>query len=465
MVMQPQRRGGQSADHTPEEQLGIVEAIFGQALTGAILLDGDYRIVRANERFASRFKVTPQACRGRPFGELVPDPVLLERLAETARTLRPSTVTGGFQAGPAQRSEVSHCHWSVSPVLDDAGGLLFLFVMGVDLSDVRRAEEQLRVRETIYQSAFTCMNEGVVFQSADGSIVAVNPAAERLLGLSSRALLGRDSNAPEWQSVKEDGTPFPGEQHPSMVTLRTGDPQSDVVMGVRRPDGERVWISINSQPVVHEGEAEPSAVVTTFHDVTGRKAAEEHQAKMLHELNHRVKNTLAVVQSIAVQTLKTTPEPAAFAQAFNARLMALSQSHEVLTRNDWTAASLLELMAEQLRPYQGEGHRIRLTGPDVRLAPKVATALSLALGELATNAVKHGALAGEQGSVSVSWERTADRLLLIWREQGGSEVRAPMRRGLGMRLLERALPDELGGSTRITFDPAGLICEMEFPLE
>ncbi len=453
------------------ERLGLAEALFSQAITCVVLLDREYRVVRVNQAFGTQFGLSIEGLPGRRFTELLSGGVMLQHLEEVARTRAPLAVsTPDCRTRGSTGSEPRQCNWALAPLLDDAGDLAFILLMGVDVTAQKRAEKELRTRETVYQSVFNCMSEGVVFQSADGSIVAANPAAERLLGLSTYGMMGRDSNSPEWQAVKEDGNPFPGDQHPAMFTLRTGEPKTNVVMGVRRPDGLRIWLSINSQPVRNPGEVAPHAVVTTFHDISERKVAEERQKQMLHELNHRVRNTLTVVQSIAAQTFRTSPTPAAFTEAFNARLLALSYSHEVLTRNDWTGAQLRELLAGQLRPYQmGGGERFRLTGPDVRLVPKAAIALSLVLSELATNAAKYGSLSVDRGTVGVTWnlEMGADvpRLRIVWREQGGPAVLPPTRRGLGTGLIERSLSHELGGLARIAFNPQGLICEMEFPLE
>jgi PAS domain S-box-containing protein len=442
--------------------------MFSQAVAGFAVLDRDLRFVRVNEAFAERFGLAAAALPGRRFSDVAPEPAMLRRLEDAARTRRPSTFrTRACRTAGPNGQGLCDCDWSLAPILDDSGELEFLLLSNLDVTELRRAEEKLKTSETVYRSVFTAMNEGVIVLGADGAIVAANPAAERILGLSASEMLGRTS--PEWQTVREDGTTFPGDEHPSMTTLRTGEPQTDVVMGVRRPNGQRVWLSINSRPVTDADEAAPHAVVTTFRDITEPKAAEQRQIRMIHELNHRVKNALAKVQSIATHTVKASPTSEAFIRAFNARLVALANTHDVLSRNDWTGALVRELAMEQLRPHIGRGSdRVRLSGSDVCLNPKTAIALSTVLGELATNAVQHGALSGPHGTVSLTWERVTDdagpRLRLVWREQGGPDVRPPARRGLGARLIERGLAYELGGSARITFDPGGITCKIEIPL-
>jgi two-component sensor histidine kinase len=197
--------------------------------------------------------------------------------------------------------------------------------------------------------------------------------------------------------------------------------------------------------------------------------AAEHRELLIHELNHRVKNTLATVQSLAYQTLRSAPNPADARKALDARLVALSQAHDVLTRESWEAADIRELVGRALHPFQtGAAARIRLRGPDVRVKPKMAIALSMALHELATNAVKYGALSVQGGRVAVEWQLLGDgaarRLRLVWRETGGPPVTTPAHRGFGTRLIASGIGD-FGAEPTIEFKPEGLVCVLEAPLD
>ena len=151
--------------------------------------------------------------------------------------------------------------------------------LAVEIEERREAEEEVRQSQERYHSLFTAMAEGVVLQAADGAIVACNAAAERILGLSTDQMMGRTSVDPRWNAIHEDGSPFPGETHPAMVTLRTGQPCSGVVMGVHKPDGSLTWISINAQPIFQPGDIKHYAVVATFTEITERKRAEERLRK------------------------------------------------------------------------------------------------------------------------------------------------------------------------------------------
>jgi PAS domain S-box-containing protein len=148
-----------------------------------------------------------------------------------------------------------------------------------ELIERQRIEQELRVSEERYRSVVTVMSEGIVLQQADGEITACNASAESILGLTAQQMQGLTSVDPRWQAIHEDGSPFPGELHPAMVTLRTGKPQSNVIMGIHKPDESLTWISINSQPLIHPGETRAYAAVTSFSDITKRREAEEKLRK------------------------------------------------------------------------------------------------------------------------------------------------------------------------------------------
>lgn len=171
------------------------------------------------------------------------------------------------------------------------GHCIGVVVNGKDLTKEETANRRAAESESMYRSLFRCMGVGAVFQAPDGRIMAVNHAAELIEGRSEAQMTGLNSDASDWGAVKDDGTPFPGPEHPSMVTLRTGAPQKNVVMGIRQPNGELRWLNINSEPVNDEGEERPTAVVTTFHDITDRRKleAELHATvSLLRKLTQRV---------------------------------------------------------------------------------------------------------------------------------------------------------------------------------
>lgn len=203
-------------------------------------------------------------------------------------------------------------------------------------------------------------------------------------------------------------------------------------------------------------------------ELAARTAIEARQKLLLDELNHRVKNTLATVQSIAAQSLRQTGDVESVRRNFEDRLIALSHAHNLLTRDAWRGANLAELAEIELRPYAGaDRSRIEIVGPAVWLSPNTAVAMSMALHELTTNAVKYGALSNPTGHVSLEWTLSdagaeQERLTLIWEEQGGPPVAPPKRRGFGSRLIVGGLAHQLDGEVQLTFPVEGVRCVITF---
>jgi two-component sensor histidine kinase len=187
---------------------------------------------------------------------------------------------------------------------------------------------------------------------------------------------------------------------------------------------------------------------------------------MIDELNHRVKNTLATVQSIAIQTARSHSDPASFASTFQSRILALSHTHDLLTLSHWEGADLQAILMHETEAFGP--NRISLNGPVTALTPATALSLGMIFHELATNAAKYGALSGPDGRVLIDWnlkdqpERT---LKLTWREIGGPKVTLPDRRGFGSRLIERNIRHDLAGEIELVYASDGLIAELTVPLD
>jgi two-component sensor histidine kinase len=211
------------------------------------------------------------------------------------------------------------------------------------------------------------------------------------------------------------------------------------------------------------------AAIERLRVVDELRAAVRDKDLLINELNHRVKNTLTTVQAIASQTLRNAPSMDQASSAIESRLIALSQVHNVLTVRSWAAVGLHDIVRQAVEPYRSRGEsRIHVQGPPLQIPPRMALALAMALQELATNAVKYGALSNGVGQIRVHWalndEGAAKRLLLIWEEAEGPPVRQPARRGFGTRLIERSLAEDLDGDVRIEFAPTGVVCSVDAPL-
>jgi len=204
-------------------------------------------------------------------------------------------------------------------------------------------------------------------------------------------------------------------------------------------------------------------------EIEQRTRAERHQRLLIAELNHRVKNTLAIVQGVAQQTFRDSAEMEGARSAFEGRLAALSSAHDVLTSRSWDHARFAEIVEGALAPFRERGDgRLQVTGPDIPIEPKTAVSLTMAFHELAINAVQHGSWSKDTGIVVVEWRvthgRHGPRLHLTWREEGGPPVTLPQRKGFGSRMVERALAGELNGNAKLTFDITGARCEINAPL-
>jgi PAS domain S-box-containing protein len=229
----------------------------------------------------------------------------------------------------------------------------------------------------------------------------------------------------------------------------------DIEHRVKMLDGSYRWARSRAYPR-HESGGDICLWYGTTEDIHERKLAEERRQLLINELNHRVKNTLATVQAIAFQTLKgDVPLDEARAR-FEARLMALSRAHNLLTERNWEGALLDQVIRDALDFLPAE--RFKLAGEPVWMGPRASLALALALHELSTNAVKYGALSGESGLVSIRWWASEDRLALEWKESGGPAVAEPSGSGFGTRLIERGLASDLGGSASLHFEADGVRC-------
>lgn len=256
------------------------------------------------------------------------------------------------------------------------------------------------------------------------------------------------------------------------VTSRSGEVLGGLFFGHSEPRRftqrhERLMMGIAPQAAVAIDNAR--LFTEAQREIEQRRRAEDHQKLLVNELNHRVKNTLAIVQSLAQQSFRDEVPPNEARRAFSARLSALAAAHNLLTRENWENALLSQIIATAVSGTTGaNSDRVDLSGPDIQLAPQTAVSVAMALHELCTNAIKYGSLSNESGAVGVSWRvlgtAQSPRLHLEWTEHGGPPVEPPKSRGFGSRMIERGLAAELGGTVRLDFRASGLVCTIDAPL-
>jgi PAS domain S-box-containing protein len=317
-----------------------------------------------------------------------------------------------------------------------------------DLTSQKAAEAVLRHERELLQRILDTIPVMIAVYRPDTRVLQLNTAFERLTGWTSEAARGLDLMAlcyPE-PTYREEMRAYmaslePGWRDVAMTTM-DGRVLQTSWANIRLSDDTYVGIGI---------------------EITERARADEHQRLLLDELNHRVKNILATVQSIARQSLSKDRPPTEAGEVFAERLRALSRSHDLLTSSGFQGASLLRLVEGGLQAFT---QRVVVQGEDITLRPRAVQTLGLVLHELATNAAKYGALSVPEGSVEVRWSIMDDgRLRLSWRERGGPEVRPPLRSGFGRRMIEGAVAHDLAGAATLTFAPDGVACDIAIPLE
>ena len=299
-------------------------------------------------------------------------------------------------------------------------------------------------------------DDAIVSKDLDGIITSWNRGAERLFGYSAQEIIGK----PVTILIPEDRL----DEEPEILNrVRRGEHIDHYDTVRRRKNGSLIDISLTISPL-KDADGRIIGASKIARDITERKRAQEQQKLLLNEMQHRIKNSLATIQAIATQTLNAHAKER---DAFIARLHALGSAHDLLTSEAWEQASLPAIVTKTLEPFQERLHeRITIDGPaDIWLDSTKSVVLAMALHELATNAVKYGALSNGGGRVSVMWESQfhANRVKLVWQESGGPEVNPPKQRGFGSHLIERAFASPLGGS-ELRFSPEGLSCTLEVAL-
>jgi PAS domain S-box-containing protein len=340
-----------------------------------------------------------------------------------------------------------------APLRDAQGKLTGAINLLLDTTRRNEAEiESARLAAIVSSS-----EDAIVSKTLEGRVTSWNAAAVRIFGYEADEMIG--------QSILRI---IPAELHDEeaeiLSKIRKGERIEHYETVRKRKDGRLIDISLAVSPV-RDARGRIVGVSKIARDITERKLAEKSQALLIGELNHRVKNTLAVVQSIANQTLTRSRRPADFVASFAARIEALASVHTVLSRSAWQGAELRELVTNHLY-MGGEDERITCSGPSVVLEPNTALQLALVLHELATNARKYGALSAKGGRLNLEWtvRMDGDRCLMLkWTEKGVPGVKASKVKGFGTTLLEQSMQAG-GGDAFIRYGADGIRCEIAVPL-
>lgn len=444
-------------------------ALIEDAPFGVYLIDADFRLAQVSAGAAAVFS-NVRPLLGRDFAEVVrhiwPEPFATSVIAHFRRTLEQGEPYHSIET-TEQRADTGGTEtydWRIERVAlpDGSFGVVCYFY---DMTDRKRVESALRESEATLRGFYdnAPMFMGVVEPTDDGDVRHIYD--NRL----SAAYFGQPAGGTANRLAIADLHGSPAVVNTWLEHYRTAERTGEPVRFEQRVDGEAGvrWLSATVSPI-GRGPSGRMRLCYIAEDVTDRKAAEERQKLLTDELNHRVKNTLAVIQSIASQTLRETPDPHDFKRAFTARLMALSRAHALLTRQAWQGADLREVAATALAAFDDpdDTGRIMIDGPPTQIGAEAVVTLSMALHELATNAAKYGALSTPAGRVELAWTKQAaadgSTLHLAWVERDGPTVKPPSRQGFGHRVIA-ASARQLGGEVRLSFPPDGVECHMILP--
>ena len=443
-----------------QHERGVLAAIVDSSEDAIISKDLDGIIVSWNRGAERLFGYTAEEVIGKSITILIPpdhsdeEPEILGHIRRGERVDHYDTVR---RRKDGARIDVS---LTVSPIKNEAGVVVGASKIARDITANKRTEEAQRdseqrfriMSDNIAQLAWTCDELG-----------DVNWYNQRWLDYTG--LTFEEMKDWGWKQV----------QHPDHLdrivasvsrSRETGQIWEDT-FPLRGKDGNYRWFLSRAVPV-RDGAGNVVRWFGTNTDISDLRDAEMRQQLLVDELNHRVKNTLAAVQSIAAQSLKSASDIER-RKVFEERLVALSRTHDLLSRDRWESASLRDLLLQEVEPYRSEEDvRFVIEGPDLMVTPKAALALGMAFHELATNAAKYGALSRAAGQVRITWDvvraSPPSALRLTWAESGGPPVKKRERRGFGSSVIERGLVLELDGEVRLDFDPAGLVCTIEIPL-
>lgn len=465
--------------------------LLNRAPNAYVVVDRELRIVWMNDAYLAVTGRERCEITGRAMFDAFP----ADEESDSYRKLR-SSFDRAFASGKVDEiahirydianpdGSVSERYWSAThtPIFDEAGQTIQLLQHTVDITELhnlRRLRDEMGVVErarAVSQRLDILSDEAdtlrAIFEQAPGFVAMLTGTDHRFVMANAayRKLVGRDDLlgkpvAEALPEVAEQGFIAVLDQ-----VLQSGAPYFGVGEKVALKDGadeqlrER-YLEFVFQPIRDRG-GEVSGVLVQGYDVTEETEAEARQRLLIDELNHRVKNTLAIVQGLAQQSFGTRDHDRSRMKAFSDRLGALAMAHNILTKCNWEAADLRTLVVDGIVAAAGSLHdRIAVDGPRITLNPQQAVALAMIIHELSTNAIKYGALSNDAGTVAVQWTAVPGpdgcRMQLDWTESGGPAVTPPERRGFGTRLIGHGLGSGPDHKVSLDYAPSGLHCRIE----
>jgi PAS domain S-box-containing protein len=444
-------------DRAASEQDAELAAIFAQTAAGLAQVELSGRFTLVNDRFCEMVGRSREELLQITMQSITHPDHLAENVPLFEAAVRDGTPYRIEKRYVRPDGSIIWVDNSVSVIRKSDGSPFGVLAASIDITRNKTVEDALRASELRLRLAMDAGRMAVWEYDVRAGRILHSSDLNRLLGFIETREVAYD----EFRA-RIDPEDLQRLSATAVASLKSGEPHFQAEVRYRLSRGDVRWLLISAEFQLSSGGG-VDRVIGVALDITDRKRDEEHQQLLLHELNHRVKNTLAVVQALAHQSFAGGRDIAR-RKAFEGRLVALAAAHNLLTRESWEPASMIEVIRSAAAACDPNKQRLQLDGPDIRVPPKMAVTLALAIHELCTNAVKYGALSNDSGRVTISWSVADRRLRLVWTESGGPRVTAPRRRGFGSMMLERALASELVGSVRLEFAASGLCCTIDAPV-
>ncbi len=436
------------AQHVRSKVEGRLRSILAQSSIGVALLDVDGRFEQVNDRLCATLGYTSDELLEMHYRDIIHCDPEQDHCRDIPELLTASDASTTEQRCLRKNGTTVWTSNSLAALRDQQGKITQISLVMADITNQRRADAHERWLAAIIASS----DDAILSTDLEMRITSWNEGARHLYGYTEAEAVGHLVT----MLVPPDR---PAEEATIIARIRDGHRVEPHETVRRCKDGRLVQVSLTASPIYDEtGRIIGASKIAR--DISQRKETERLQTILLHEMKHRVKNTLATVLAIARQTLGDIDHEAT--RTFNARLMALARAQDLMTRDHHDGADLRTLIDEALSPYPPG--QISLSGDPLILPPRTVLAFALGLHELATNAAKYGALSVPGGQVAITWQSSPKTgMLFTWREAGGPPVSPPERTGFGSVLIEEILPAEFSGEVSLDFQPGGVLCTLRAP--